>query len=218
MDQTQSGNVLFLILIAVALFAALSYAVTSSTRSGGGSADSEKRNVDAAALIQYPVSVQTAVQRQMLSNNVSASSLYFDPPTAFGSMTAAQLARQVFHPSGGGAIYQSDWWFGSCDGIRDVGTSGSGANAYLDIIAFKNIPSLALCNEINSKLGLPSTSTASMQATNYQYQPQMTVAFPGICNGGAGIEMAQTEFRGSQRGCYQDGDWGYLYYHVLVAR
>ena len=64
----------------------------------------------------------------------------------------------------------------------------------------------------------PSTSAASMQATNYQYQPQMTVAFPGICNGGAGIEMAQTEFRGSQRGCYQDGDWGYLYYHVLVAR
>lgn len=218
MHRTQSGNVLFLILIAVALFAALSYAVTSSTRSGGGSGDAEKRNVDAAALIQYPVSVQVAVQRQILSNNISASNLLFDAPADFGSMTPAQLARQVFHPTGGGAVYQSGWWFGSCDSIRNVGLSGSGANTNLDIMAYKSIPTVTICNEINSKLGLPATSTATQLYSTYQYQPQMTLAFPGICNGGAGFELSQTEFQGAQRGCYQDGDWGYLYYHVLVAR
>ena len=49
----EEGNVLFLILIAVVLFAALSYAVTSSTRSGGGSVSKDKAKSYAAAIVQH---------------------------------------------------------------------------------------------------------------------------------------------------------------------
>lgn len=213
--QDNSGNVLFLILVAVALFAALSYAVTQSTRAGGGSADKEKLTTDSASIIQYPVSLQTAVTRQIIANGTDASNLLFDAPSTFGAMTAAQLARQAFHPTGGGAVYQSGWWIGSCDGIRDIGRSGAVANINQDIIASRPV-SLEICKTINTRLGI--TTALPQMYTTYQYSPQMTLAFPGICNGGTGGEITQAEFRGKHQGCYQDGDWGYIYYHVLVPR
>ena len=62
----EKGNVLFLILIAVALFAALSYAVTQSTRSGGGSADRERSILSSASLTQGPTALRTSLIRMVL--------------------------------------------------------------------------------------------------------------------------------------------------------
>ena len=74
---------LFLILIAVALFAALSYAVTQSSRSGSGDANSEKSLVSGAEVTQYPAGVRTAIVRMVISNNISVDQLYFDDPSTF---------------------------------------------------------------------------------------------------------------------------------------
>ena len=62
----ESGNVLFLILIAVALFAALSYAVTQSSRTGGGASDGEQNLINSAQVTQYPASVRTAIVRMII--------------------------------------------------------------------------------------------------------------------------------------------------------
>lgn len=67
----EQGNVLFLILIAVALFAALSYAVTSSTRGGGGSILKDKAREYASAIIQNTMAIRSAVNRIKLSNSCS---------------------------------------------------------------------------------------------------------------------------------------------------
>ncbi len=69
-----SGNVLFLILIAVALFAALAYAVTSSSRSGGGDISKEKASALASQILNHGIAVRTAVTR-MTMNGIAPENL-----------------------------------------------------------------------------------------------------------------------------------------------
>lgn len=76
----EQGNVLFLILIAVALFAALSYAVTSSTRSSGTGVSKDKARANAAAIIQYTSSIKTAVDRLRISAGCNETTLDFRNP------------------------------------------------------------------------------------------------------------------------------------------
>lgn len=64
----QRGNILFLILLAVVLFAALAYAVTSSLRAGGKDASSETIQAGAAAISQYVALLRSEVNRMMLIN------------------------------------------------------------------------------------------------------------------------------------------------------
>ncbi len=58
-----SGNAFFLILIAVALFAALSYAVTSVSRTGGVSTSKDKSKTSASAILNHAASLQAAITR-----------------------------------------------------------------------------------------------------------------------------------------------------------
>ena len=73
--KAQSGNALFLILIAVALFAALSYAVTNSGRGGGG-IDREQASLIASQIIQEVGRVQTARMRLNISGGYDQ--IHFD--------------------------------------------------------------------------------------------------------------------------------------------
>src|ERR1039458_1324840 len=67
----ESGNVLFLILIAVALFAALSYAVTQSSRSGSTESTGEKSLISSSTLTQYPAGVRTDIIRMRSEEHTS---------------------------------------------------------------------------------------------------------------------------------------------------
>ena len=103
------GNVLFLILIAVALFAALSYAVAISTRSGVSNTDNEKYGLIADQILQFAASVRITRDRmQMMGGydqvrfgvlNGSDDSLIYS-----GQNSTAGKAGGIFDPlpNGGG--------------------------------------------------------------------------------------------------------------------
>lgn len=160
----EKGNVLFLILIAVALFAALSYAVTQSTRSGGGSTEKETNLLNSASLTQYPTSLRTAVVRMIL-NGADLDDIGFDPPSGFSGNSTAFL---VFHPDGGGAVFQqapSDamssnssgaWYYNGNFEVGEIGQSGAGGN---DLIAFLPGIGQSICKKLNEELGVTVTGS-----------------------------------------------------------
>lgn len=238
--QHEGGNVLFLILIAVALFAALSYAVTQSSRSGAGTADGETALVNSAQITQYPASVRTAIVR-MIIGGADVTELEFNAPASFSANTDVS----VFHPSGGGATHmaappdvtwngtQIQWVFSSSFQIANIGTDGAAQSAN-DIIAFLPGVARTICQKINSELGI---SIVGGDDTDADGVPLGLNTLPVLAThnmeDGDGIGAAADAdhtidgpgniFAGQPFGCVDTDDAAQtngdlVYYHVLVER
>ncbi|MGM0422089.1 MAG: hypothetical protein ACQEQL_03215 [Pseudomonadota bacterium] len=93
------GNALFLILIAVALFAALSYAVTQSGR-GGGSTDREQAQIKAAAFIQQVQMMHSTIQRAYLTGGYDQIFTNSDAETNSGTCYEGSNAYSPCHSIG----------------------------------------------------------------------------------------------------------------------
>ncbi|MGB4107269.1 MAG: hypothetical protein WBK55_05685 [Alphaproteobacteria bacterium] len=233
---SEKGNVLFLILIAVALFAALSYAVTQSSRSGGGDANNETNLISSAQITQYPSSIRTAIIRMMVSSNTSANTLEFNSPSDFGACTNSNT-RCVFHPQGGGATYvlapedvvtgssPQAWVFNGQNEVFLVGTSGGGNNetsTTAEIMAILPNVETSICNRINTELGVGAAAVAD---TGINIDTNMGTGSGGtwvtaLASGGTGGtlgEGAAAALNGQAFGCFSQGGANY-YYHVLIEQ
>lgn len=232
---SEKGNVLFLILIAVALFAALSYAVTQSTRSGGGDASKETNLVNAAGLTQYPASIKTSITRMLVSSGVTADDLLFDLPPFTDLTTTTLQARGVFYPGttsggGGGATYNpapanvmannspGTWYFNGENQVVNIGTGGALSASNADVIAFLPGVSLSVCQSIHQRLGL-STTIIDLSASALLISTNMDFTDQNIDAGGATITGANLD--GQPQGCFISNAGPpavYTYYHVIVER
>lgn len=105
--KRERGNILFLILLAVVLFTALSYAVTQSMRGGGNDASKEVAQGKAADLMNYFVSLDTAVQRMRLDGIADYQLNFYyqsDSNFVFGTFDNTNCTDdrcRVFSPGGG---------------------------------------------------------------------------------------------------------------------
>lgn len=227
----ERGNVLFLILIAVALFAALSYAVTSSSRSGGGDAGGETSLISSAQITQYPASIRTAIIR-MLVRGIQGNQLLFTAPANFSAdLTNETLRNQaVFHPDGGAATLvtappevmedgeQGTWFFNSLYEIENVGRSEIGAatsNLGNDIIAFLPGIQNTVCIRLNDQLGIEAVPGAGNNDEDSDGVPGGPTVVPSTNMevGAAGIGVAAPAaneidgvFAGQAYGCYDADD------------
>lgn len=158
----ERGNALFLILIAVVLFAALSFAITQSNRSTGSSAGEETNTVSGSNVTQYASAIRTGVTR-MLVKGVTLDELRFDTPSDAAYDVAANRATEVFHPQGGAVVFQSPdsnivnsggAWYYFFAAVKDMGTGADDAVAVLTNVK------KGICQQINRQ----TTGTTTVSA------------------------------------------------------
>lgn len=190
--NTERGNVLFLILAAIALFAALSVAITRSSQQSAPDFSKEIRDSQIQGMLDYASALQVALQ-QMVANGEAPEDLYTDlsllkPGDATFEDSPTML--KIYHPLGGGITpldasasdsnaIATDYDINAGSIITGVGATDATIG---DIVFTAHISSESYCARINSLLLSSSTVPVLATATfNQLFGGTTTTVNAGNC-------------------------------------
>ncbi len=224
--RQETGNALFLILIAVALFAALSYAITQSSR-GGGSIDRETQMVQLAQANQYVAQIQTALQKLLLTGGCDIVDISFENSST-SSYDYGTDACKVFHPDGGGVSNTTaapdfatfpQWMINARTSVAGLGASGASGS---DLVMMLAVP-LQMCLDINNNIGIPNPSGAPPVDNTNVSLAYSNIANPYVGDFGNNALLDAAGVSGHYSGCFHHVAPSiavnhYIYYNVLYVR
>ena len=227
MVHAQRGNILFLILLAIILFVALTYAVQNSDR-GNKNASDEQNATLAAQFVENASLIENTVQRAMLVNNVPEYGFDFSGEqsnNASNGTCTSSLCR-IYTTKGGAVppLRLPDWasadsnyadarrkpWFQLWN-VIGVGTDQP------DVVIQYGFLTPSFCKAINKAVGAENfdiVTTDPYQPGEAAYSGTQTVmptATAVIGDTNAGIV-------GRRSLCINTGGKGYTFYHVVMAR
>jgi hypothetical protein len=214
----ESGNIMIYILIAVILFAALSYTVAQMMR-GGADIGQEKSSMAASEILEYAHAVRQAVQNLKISNACEDEDISFENTVVAGYTNGVNTKCQIFHPDGGAlnwvtpseSITAQPWFFQGVYAIQSVGTGNTDL-----IMSVSNIPE-SVCTIINERLDVPNPS-GPPENDGFDTTVKFTGTYspPGSTAGNNGEEG---HFSGKMAACFDGPPAGtYHFYQVLIAR
>lgn len=228
--RSQSGSVLIYILIGVALLAALTYAVTQSSRSGSSAGmSSDRARLYATELIENANSIANAVA-QLRLRGVDATALCFDDPgwtPNYDHSTCSDDTNKLYAPDGGGLTWSlapeeamdsaatpdNLYHFYGNNEIEKVGSTTGDANG-ADLILLVDELSIEVCQKINELLGVTAANTTPPTDTDYG-----ATRFIGAFSYSETIGDEDATLEGKTAACFQNTTSGeYAFYKVLVAR
>ncbi len=226
----ESGNILFLVLIATILFAGLHVAVSQSARSGASNISREVADTATAEILGYTNVIGNAVQRMKISKGIGDMEISFENTAEAGYINAncADNTCKVFHPDGGGAFWStppesandgSAWIFSLDNQVPGVGASvSSGAAQESDVDLVMILPNVnrEVCEAINKKM---RGSTDIPQEADSFSIVKFDGTFPGngewINDSGNALF---TRMAGCLEGNISPAAGNYYFYNVIVAR
>jgi len=232
----ESGSILIWIFLGIALFAALSFAVSDIMRGGGSTDIGEVSRLRATDLLQYAWAVQRGI-RTMNIDGIDESELCFHA-SQWGhtdyeyNPQCADNANRIFSSEGGGISFQDgvdDWYapgvpaladgdrtwvFSAKFEVGDVGTDSGGGGtvaANADLVMATAPVRNDVCESLNALLGFSDVTPPAVAASTYD--DLAAAPFKGVFADDAGRIAAL----GRER-CVADPGGFNLYYKVILAR
>lgn len=226
MNNKIRGNALFLILIAVALFAALSYAITSSGR-GSGSANKEQARLIAARILQHAAQLEFATKRLMLVNKCTQDTMLYNNAVSdcnVYDMTTGGAVLRIF-PNGDASIYTTDNVSNNPGKVSFVINTmtviGLNNKTYANTLFIMFNIKRDICIEINKIVGLGGDEPAQ-EDSPYEggYVTPMPAYSTNISLSIGSLAGVPNAYVGRPTGCYaamRSGfAMGYHFYHTLL--
>lgn len=239
---TQRGSALFIILIGIALFAGLSYAVAQMMRGGDPNAiGEEKARLYSDEILNYGRSMRQAAQNLKISNACTDLDISLENNIIAGyehTPVAADNCK-LFHSSGGGMVYlapskewldmqfspaslRGQWFFPGKVCVPGTGTAAAGCNSDGQdneaIIAVLPYVRKAVCIEINKGLGITNPGGNPPQETGNGWVGTND-KYAGSQSNAESLDQA-----GRMAGCFEGGAAStppaktYHYFQILVPR
>ena len=240
-NTAQRGNVLFIIILGVILFAALIMAVNQNMTNGNQQLSETRLTVLADDIITTAATYEKAVQK-LQAKGISENRISFTRASGDGyELTpASDATEQVFNIAGGGANYTQlaadvldstqsaqsnygDWMFIGAMEVTGIGTDGSGATAD-ELIAFLPYVRQDICKKINQRVGVTTANGDPPQENDTIKTDKYTGTFD------AGDEdigsVVSANLNGKKSGCFRgdtlvggsDISDKYYFYYVLLPR
>lgn len=163
----ESGSAIVWILVMIALFAALSYAISDGTRGGTAQLTAQQADLAATEILDYASSIKRAVQELQI-NGCSDTEVSFDNAFVSGyshNNAPSDNSCHVFHPNGGGLSYTKphinnldssqsgnanygDWLTSGSVAITDLNSTDTDLTLYLPYLKSD------ICSALNKKINI----------------------------------------------------------------
>lgn len=223
-QASQGGNVLFYILIAIALIVALTFAVASSNRGSMQQVNEEKARILADDLLQYGNVMSNAVAQLRLRGCKDTEISFEHGGVQANSNAPADKTCHVFDTAGGGVTFRLFPEMGSTATAFRTGTLGlaeTGLNTEADLwmrIIFDNSANAkVICAMLNDKASLgvaDNTGTAGFEP--YQTGALSSVDFVGTYPGA--VVLNDSNLKGKPTWCNGHDTDLVSFHRLLISR
>lgn len=235
--KNNAGNVLFLILIAVVLFAALAFVFSSSGRVQGDTSPRERSRLKGSEILNFAGNVEQGLTRAKLTNGCADNAIRFKHDALSSdyentSNTPADKTCYIFDSIGEKVPYQAPpttvlsdaqtsepdfgtYTFSGANTVENVGTTGTA-----QIILFLPYLREDVCKQVNVLLNINAPLGDPIEDADGFIAVDSAARFSGTF-----ATTAQIDAGGQKSGCLKATDIGggaggpfYVFFHVISQR